>query len=216
MCLQQTRELPIWCDFFRRARSGQAYARPRHGQPTADTGSHGNACINDASGVRPKPGPGRSKPDSRCTGDREIDAGEPGGGEPPRRVSGRPRRRERGHWCEAPCRADWRQHRQCRRQARRRKCGGRCAGIGADDDAPGQSMVQRRMTRTRNASAIGGAGARARREARARCRRCRARGVRTGKRTVPPPERRHGPRGAAVRPRAPGCRAGARGRRGSR
>ena len=49
-------------------------------------------------------------------------------------------------------------------------------------DAPLRSMVQRRVTRTRYATAIGErqrAGARARREARARCRRCRATGVRT-------------------------------------
>ena len=204
-------------------RRGQRWAQPRHGQPTTDTSGHRDRCIIDASGVSETRPPGRQRHRIGCIHDGGIDAGEPGGGKPPRRVSGRPRRRERGQRCEAPCRAGQRQ--------RRHSCGhcrtAQCAGNGAAGDAPMRSMVQRRVTGTRNATVNGerqrdpgslsGAGsARARREARARYRRCRARGVRTGKRTVPPPQRRHGPRGAAVRPRAPGCRAGARGRRGSR
>ena len=76
-----------------------------------------------------------------------------------------------------------------------------------------RSMVQRRVTRTRNATAIGERGAK-------RARGCggRGSGVRTRKRVAPPPERRRGPRCAAVRPRRAGrgCRAAAPCRRGSR
>ena len=70
-----------------------------------------------------------------------------------------------------------------------------------------------------NASATGErqrGGARARREARARTTVPPQHRRRERKRTAPPPERRRGPRCAAVRPPSPGCRAGARGRRGSR
>ena len=46
-------------------------------------------CITDAWGVEPKAGPAGQIGDSRCMKDRKIDAGEPGGSEPPRRLSGR-------------------------------------------------------------------------------------------------------------------------------
>ncbi len=95
-------------------------------------------CIIDAWGVtKPRP-PGRRGYEIGCIHDGEIDAGEPGGGEPPRRVSGRWGRHERGRRCEAPCPAC----RRARRQSCRGKCGGRCAGIGAAVDAPMRSMVR--------------------------------------------------------------------------
>ena len=43
-------------------------------------------------GCGPKARPAGQTGHSRCAGDREIDAGEPGGGEPPRRLSGGARR----------------------------------------------------------------------------------------------------------------------------
>ena len=64
-------------------------------------------------------------------------------------------RRQRRQGCEALCRAGRRSRRQCRRQSCRRKCAGRCAGIGAVANAAMRSMVQRRVTRTRNATVIG-------------------------------------------------------------
>ena len=181
-----------------------------------------HTCIIDAWGVKTEAAPGGQDGRIGSIDVREIDVGEPGGGEPPRRLSG-------GH-CGAEC------ARQCRAD---------CAGIGAVRDALMRSMVQRRVTRQRNgaatapkaearsampeasgavraeanAPAIGevpgsksgagsapsGARRRARREARARMRRCRATDVRKRKRAAPPPpapdhdpgERRRGPRCAA-------------------
>ena len=94
------------------------------------------------------------------------------------------------------------------------------------------AVVQRPVTRQRNgaatapkararsampaASGAERAGARARREARARMTVPSQHRRRERKRAAPPPERRRGPRCAAVRLPSPGCRAGARGRRGSR
>ena len=54
-----------------------------------DIGLHGTPCITDAWGVEPKAGPAGRIGDSRCMKDRKIDAGEAGGSEPPRRLSGR-------------------------------------------------------------------------------------------------------------------------------
>ena len=104
-------------------------------QPCAD-------CINDASGVEPKAAPGGQ--DGRICGmsDGEIGAGEPGGGEPSRRLSGgrcgRSRRqscaarcRRRGrkcpHWCGHDCTA--RCGAKCGRapQERPHECSERCA-----------------------------------------------------------------------------------------
>ena len=95
---------------------------------------------SDASGVCPKTGPGRSEPDSCCTGDREIDAGEPGGSEPQRRLSAGPRIVVRGRRCGAKC---------------ARQCGAVCARRGAAVVALTRSMVQRRVRRKPNAGAIG-------------------------------------------------------------
>ena len=66
-------------------------------QPCAD-------CINDASGVEPKAAPGGQ--DGRICGmsDGEIGAGEPGGGEPSRRLSGGRCGRSRRQSCAARCR----------------------------------------------------------------------------------------------------------------
>ena len=55
-------------------------------------GSPNTACGNfsrHGSGVEPKAGPAGRIGDSRCMKDRKIDAGEAGGSEPPRRLSGR-------------------------------------------------------------------------------------------------------------------------------
>ena len=195
--------------------------------------------------MRTEAGPGRSKHDSRCRSGGGIDAGEPGGGEPPRRLSG----------SEAPriARGGWRP--KCRRapqeplHERRERCERQCAGIGAPGAALIRSMVQRRVTRQRNgaatalkaearsampkasgavraganAPALGGAGARrARREARARM----------GVAAPPTCARGNGPRRHrplpgdddaardALRPMrcsgGPGCRAAGRGPRGCR
>ena len=61
-------------------------------------------CIIDASGVESKAAPGGQ--DGRICGmsDGEIDAGEAGGGEPPRRLSGGRCGRSRGQSCAARCR----------------------------------------------------------------------------------------------------------------
>ena len=100
-------------------------------------------CIRDASGVESKAAPGGQ--DGRICGmsDGGIDAGEAGGGEPPRRLSGgrcgrsrgqscaaRCRRRRRccPHWCGQQCTA--RCGAKCGRapQERPHECGGDCAG----------------------------------------------------------------------------------------
>ena len=112
-----------------------------------------------ASGVEPKAGPAGQNPNSCCMKDREIDAGEPGGSEPPRRLSGG----RRGANCARQCRAI------CGRapQECRERCDRQQAGTGAVVDALMRSMVQRRVTRKRNC-ALTARKARARREARAR------------------------------------------------
>ena len=68
-----------------------------------------------ASGVEPKAGPAGRIGDSRCMKDRKIDAGEAGGSEPPRRLSGR----RCGAHCARQCRT------KCGRapQERRKRCG---------------------------------------------------------------------------------------------
>ena len=179
-------------------------------------------------GVTPKPAPAGRKPDLRCTGDREIDAGEPGGGEPPRRVSGRRCGAHCARQCRTKCgRAPQERLHECRERCERRPRNavrGKCAGNGAVADALMRSMVQRRVTRQRNATAIGGRSEpeHERGAKRPRGRRRRATDVRTRKRAAPPPPVA-GDDGAArlcaaVRPRCaePGCRAAAPCRRGSR
>ena len=124
-------------------------------------------CISDAWGVKPKAAPGGQDGRIGSIDVWEIDAGEPGGGEPPRRLSG-------GHCgahCARRCRAKCRRAPQERLHECCERCEQHCGGIGTAGDAPMRSMVQRRVTRERNATAIGErqrAGARAPREARAR------------------------------------------------
>ncbi len=127
-------------------------------------------CIGDACGVRPKAAPGGR--DGRICGihDGGIDAGEPGGGEPPRRLSGGACRHCRATKCRA----------KCRRAPRERlhEWVGQCAGIGAVAGAFMRSMVRRPVTRKPriavrgrlHATAIGEAGA-------WRAKRCRERGA---------------------------------------
>ncbi len=51
-------------------------------------GTRWHACINDAWGVDEKPAPAGRNDDARCMSEGGIDAGGPGGWEPPRRLSG--------------------------------------------------------------------------------------------------------------------------------
>ena len=142
MCLRRTQELPIWCDLFRHARGGQACNRPRHGQPTADTSSQRDPCINDASGVRPKAAPGGRDGRIGSIEVRGIDAGEPGGGEPPRRVSGGRCARSRRQSCAARCR------RRRRRRPHRcgRDCAARCGARCAKRSAGARARAETRAT----------------------------------------------------------------------
>ena len=124
-------------------------------QPCAD-------CINDASGVEPKAAPGGQ--DGRICGmsDGEIGAGEPGGGEPSRRLSGgrcgrsrrqscaaRCRRRGRwcshwcGHYCTARCGAKYGRA----PQERPYECSERCAAKPAPGGARGAPGRARRGLR---------------------------------------------------------------------
>ena len=142
-------------------------------------------------GVEPKAGPAGRIVDSRCMKDRKIDAGEPGGSEPPRRLSGR----RCGAHCARQCRAkcgrapqerphECREHRdrQCAEAAQwpMHLCEAQCTGgerIG--ERAEPRACSGRSLPRTPSE-----ARRRARREARARLLR------------LPPHERRH--RAAAV------------------
>ena len=112
-------------------------------QAIAGKDSHGAGCINDASGVKPKAAPGGQ--DGRICGmsDGGIDAGEPGGLEPPRRLSGGRCGRSRRQPCEA----------RCRRRRRKRphecphlcghQCRARCAARCTAKPAPARHGVQR-------------------------------------------------------------------------
>ena len=82
--------------YFRHARRGHGREGLRHGQPRADMGSHLDLCINDASGVKTKAPQGVRAGIGRVKHVRGSDAGEPGGGEPPRRLSGGRCGHERG------------------------------------------------------------------------------------------------------------------------
>ena len=67
-------------------------AGPRLGPQVPQRAGHGAVWHSrrvTASGVEPKAGPAGRIGDSRCMKDRKIDAGEAGGSEPPRRLSGR-------------------------------------------------------------------------------------------------------------------------------
>ena len=119
-------------------------------------------CINDASGVESKAAPGGQ--DGRICGmsDGGIDAGEAGGGEPPRRLSGgrcgrsrrqscaarcRRRRRWCPRWCGQQCTA--RCGAKCGRAPQERPhecgehCGGWCASRCAAKPAPGDARCAR-------------------------------------------------------------------------
>ncbi len=120
-------------------------------------------CIIDASGVEPKAAPGGQDGRIRGMSDGGIDAGEPGGGEPPRRLSGGRCGRSRGQSCAARCRRRRRCGAKCGRapQERPHECGGhcarwcasRCAAKPAPGDAPVRSTVRRRVSRQRNGAA---------------------------------------------------------------
>ena len=77
---------------------------------TADMDSHGAKGITDASGVRTKAAPAIRDGRKRSISEGGIDAGETGGSEPPRRVSGRRCGRNRSQSCAARCR---RRRRSC-------------------------------------------------------------------------------------------------------
>ena len=78
--------------------------RLRLGLSARGKDAHGGASINDAWGVRPKAAPGGRDGQAWRIEVRGIDAGEPGGGEPPRRVSGGRCARSRRQSCAARCR----------------------------------------------------------------------------------------------------------------
>ena len=122
-------------------------------------------CISDALGVKPKAAPGGQ--DGRICGmsDGGIDAGEPGGGEPSRRLSGgrcgrsrrqscaaRCRRRGRncphwcGHYCTARCGA------KCGRAPQGAASGARRSAAGSTQGSPvakRRAQPHRRVTRNR-------------------------------------------------------------------
>ncbi len=72
------------------AEVGEGHAKRAHAPPLQPA----------AWGVEPKAGPAGRIVDSRCMKERKIDAGEPGGSEPPRRLSGR----RCGAHCARQCR----------------------------------------------------------------------------------------------------------------
>jgi len=87
-------------------------------------------CINDALGVRTKAAPGGPGRPASGMSEGGIDAGEAGGGEPPRRLSGGRCGRSRRQACAARCRRRrrWCPHRrrtECAGTRRKRRSGGR-------------------------------------------------------------------------------------------
>ena len=115
-------------------------------------------CIRDASGVEPKAAPGGQDGQICGMSDGGIDAGEAGGREPPRRLSGgrccrsrgqscaaRCRRRRRwcshwcGHYCTARCGAKCGRVPQERPHEWSERCSGRCAARCAAKPAPGDA-----------------------------------------------------------------------------
>ena len=124
--------------------------RRRLGRKARVMAAHGTASIIDAWGVEPKAAPGGQDGQICGMSDGGIDAGEPGGGEPPRRLSGgrcgRSRRqscaarcRRRGrkcpHWCGHDCTA--RCGAKCGRapQERPHECSERCAKRRREENA---------------------------------------------------------------------------------
>ena len=71
----------------------------------AGHGALWHSSIIDAWGVEPKAGPAGRIGDSRCMKERKIDAGEPGGSEPLRRLSGRPCGAHCARQCRTKCTA---------------------------------------------------------------------------------------------------------------
>ena len=135
---------------------GPTIARPRLTPNGAEKAGHGapwHAGIIDAWGVEPKAGPAGRIGDSRCMKDRKIDAGEAGGSEPLRRLSGR----RCGAHCARQCRA------KCKRapQERLHECRERCDRQFAVADARVLGEVHRHVTGTAITSAGGSDGSRA-------------------------------------------------------
>ena len=120
-------------------------------------GAAWHTCISDAWGVKTEAAPGGQDSRIGSIDVREIDAGEPGGGEPPRRLSGRHCGAHRARRCRAKCRrAPQERLHECRERCERQpRIGirGKCARIGGAADALMRSMVRRRVTRERNGAA---------------------------------------------------------------
>ena len=95
-------------EYFRHARRRHGCARPRHGQPLTDMGSHRDLHINDAWGGRPKAVPAVRNGRIGSINVREIGAGDSGSSKPPRRGSSRRCGRSRRQSCAA-------RSRRCRR-----------------------------------------------------------------------------------------------------
>ncbi len=181
-------------------------------------------CIGDAWGVRKLRPPGRQRARIRTRSDGGIDAGEPGGGEPSRRLSEAAGQRSRGAFrtvvpmAEVTNRDAACKHApQERLHEERRQCTDRCPGIGAAGGAPMRSMVRATANAPANGERSEPEHERCAKRARGwRCRRYAVGAKRNG------PRRRRSDDAAreAVRIRRrsgpPGCRAGAPCRRGSR
>ena len=122
---------------------GPTIARPRltpNGSKKAGHRAPWQASITDAWGVEPKAGPAGRIGDSRCMKDRKIDAGEAGGSEPPRRLSGRRIGAHCARQCRTKCgRAPQERPHECREHRDRQ-----CAEVGAVADALVRSTVHRR------------------------------------------------------------------------
>ncbi len=84
--------------------------------------SHGNLCINDASGVKPKAAPAVRDGQSCSIDVREIVAGDSGSSKPPRRLSGG----KCSGSCTVSCAARCRRHRRQRRHEGPHLCGHEC------------------------------------------------------------------------------------------
>ena len=114
---------------------------------------HAAGCINDASGVKPKAAPAVRNGQTCCINVGEIDTGDPGSAQPPRRLSGRKRR----GYCTGSCGA--------RRRKRRRKCPHLCghdcpAERCTAKPAPATHGVRRRRAEAKPAAGAAGQGER--------------------------------------------------------
>ena len=140
-------------------------------------------CITDASGVRNEAPKGVQIATNPRESDGGIDAGEAGGGEPPRRLSGgrcggsrgqscaaRCRRRRRccPHWCGQQCASRCGAKCGPAPQERPHECGehcagwcaSRCAAKPATGDAPGDARVHRAEPEAMPAAGAAGQGER--------------------------------------------------------